>query len=63
MRRITLELQSEALARRRALLGDRVPSVPANTGGRRTESKVALLDRLDAITAATGRPARFIGKR
>ncbi len=62
-RRITLDQQSEALARRRAELGERVPKVPANGGGRRTVSKLALLDRLDALDAASGQPPKFIRNR
>jgi hypothetical protein len=60
---ITLKQQSEALARRRAELGERVPSVPANAGGRRTVSKLALLDRLDELDAASRQPPKFIRHR
>jgi hypothetical protein len=63
MRRTTLDQQSEALARRRSELGERAPRVPANAGGRRTESKIALLDRLGEIAAAAGRPRQFTGNR
>jgi len=60
-RRITLEQQGAVLASRRAELGARVPSVPANPGGRRTASKQALLQRLADIAAASTQPARFLG--
>jgi hypothetical protein len=63
MRRTTLDQQSETLARRRAKLGKRVPSVPANAGGRRTASKLALLDRLGEIAASADAPLRLTGIR
>jgi hypothetical protein len=63
MRRTPLDQQSEALARLRSELGERAPRVPANAGVRRTEPKVALLDRLDEIAAVAGRSPRFTGNR
>jgi hypothetical protein len=63
MRKTTLEQQSDRLARRRAELGDRLPTIPANPGGRRTESKLALFDRLDQVAAEAVRPPKFMRNR